>query len=152
MEIKHSLSLKFPGIHCQMSRTAVQSAVEQQVTKTLSTISGCTDSNACTLKEVAVPECGWTANQRTERPVASSLKIMLSLSVKATDSASLADDIEEKSEAVLFEMQYAVSTGQFRISLPGVNSTADRSSFQHLTTDITCNPGFVKSYDLVCGK
>ena len=135
-----------------MSLTAVKTAVEQQVTKTLSTISGCTDSNACTMKDLAVPECKWTTNQRAQRSVASSLKIMLSLLVKATDSASLADDIEEKSEAVLFEMQYAVSTGQFRISLPGVNSTADRSSFQHLTSDITCNPGFVKSYDLGCGK
>ena len=77
---------------------------------------------------------------------------MLSLAIKAIASPSLADDIEERSEAVMFQMQYAVSTGQFRISLPGMNSTAERSSFQHLASDITCNPGFVKSNGRGCGK
>ena len=77
---------------------------------------------------------------------------MLSLAIKAIDSPTLADDIEERSEAVMFQMQYAVSTGQFRISLPGMNSTAERSSFQHLASDITCNPGFVKSNGRGCGK
>ena len=151
-EIEHSLSIKFPGIHCQMSHNALQSAVEQQVTETLSTTSGCTDSKACMLKEVSVPECGWTTNQRTRRSSTGGVKIMFSVVIKAIDSPSLANDIEETSEAVLFQMQYAVSTGQFRISLAGMNSTADRSSFQHLASDITCNPGFVKSNDLGCGK
>ncbi|XP_068689881.1 uncharacterized protein [Montipora foliosa] len=149
-EIEHRLSIKFPGIHCQMSNNAVKSAIEQQVTETLSAISGCTDSNACTLTEVSVPECGWTTNQRTRRSVASGIKIMLSLAIKAIDSPSLEHDIEETSEAVMFQMQYAVSTGQFRISLAGMNSTAERSSFQHLASDITCNPGFVKSNGLGC--
>ena len=130
----------------------VQSAVEQQVAETLSTISGCTDSNACTLKEFSVPDCAWTTKQITRRSVAGGMKIILSLAIKAIDSPTLADDIEERSEAVMFQMQYAVSTGQFRISLPGMNSTAERSSFQHLASDITCNPGFVKSNSRGCGK
>ena len=130
----------------------VQSAVEQQVAETLSTISGCTDSNACTLKEFSVPDCAWTTKQITRRSVAGGMKIILSLAIKAIVSPTLADDIEERSEAVMFQMQYAVSTGQFRISLPGMNSTAERSSFQHLASDITCNPGFVKSNSRGCGK
>ena len=130
----------------------MQSAVEQQVAETLSTISGCTDFNACTLKEFSVPDCGWTTNRITRRSVAGGMKIVLLLAIKAIDSPTLADDIEERSEAVMFQMQYAVSTGQFRISLPGMNSTAERSSFQHLASDITCNPGFVKSNSRGCGK
>ena len=77
---------------------------------------------------------------------------MLSLAIKAIDSATLADDIEERSEAVMFQMKYAVATGQFRISLPGMNSTAERSSFQHLASHVTCNPGFVKSNGQGCGR
>ena len=130
----------------------MQSAVEQQVAKTLSTISGCTDTNACALKEFSVPDCGWTNNRITRRSVAGGMKIILSLAIKAIDLPTLADDIEERSEAVMFQMQYAVSTGQFRIILPGMNSTAERSSFQHLASDITCNPGFVKSNGGGCGK
>ena len=130
----------------------VQSAVEQQVAETLSTIPGCTDSNACTLKKFSVPDCAWNTKQITRRSVAGGMKIILSVAIKAIVSPTLADDIEERSEAVMFQMQYAVSTGQFRISLPGMNSTAERSSFQHLASDITCNPGFVKSNSRGCGK
>jgi len=151
-EIEHRLSMKFPGIHCQMGYNAVQSAIEQQVTETLSAISGCNDSNACTLKDVSVPYCGWTSNQTTLRSVAGGMKIMLLLAIKAIDSPSVADDIEETSEAVMFQLKYAVATGQFRISLPGMNSTAERSSFQHLASHITCNPGFVKSNGQGCGR
>ena len=147
-EIEHTLSLKFPGIHCQMNHNVLKSAVEKQVTKTLSAVSGCNDSNACSLNEVSVPDC----NQITRRSVADGMTIVLSLTIKAFDSPTLADDIEETSEAVLFQMQYVVSTGQFRISLPGMNSTAERSSFQHLASEITCNHGFVKSNGRGCGK
>ena len=81
------------------------------------------------------------------------MEVLFSLLIKAVESASMTDDVDEKSEAVLFQMQYAISTGQFRISLHGVNSTADRSSFKHLSSEITCNPGFVKSSDKTgCGK
>ncbi|XP_015761109.1 PREDICTED: sushi, von Willebrand factor type A, EGF and pentraxin domain-containing protein 1-like isoform X1 [Acropora digitifera] len=149
-EIEHRLSVKFPGIHCQMSHNAVQSAVEQQVTETLSAISGCNVPNACTLTEVSFPDCGWTTNQQTRPSFAGGMKIMLSLAIKAIDSATLADDIKERSEAVMFQMRYAVATGQFRISLPGMNSTAERSSFQHLASHVTCNPGFVKSNGQGC--
>ena len=80
------------------------------------------------------------------------MEVLFSLLVAAVDSASFTDDVEEKSEAILFQMQYAVSTGQFIISLHGVNSTADRSSFAHLSSVITCNAGFVTSSDLKgCG-
>ena len=134
-------------MHCQVSHNAVHSAFDQEVRKTLSTIPGCLNSNACKLKEVAVPRCGWTAHERTRRAVADATQVLSSLLVKAIDSPSLPDDIEEKSEAILFQMQYAVSTGQFGISLPEMNSTADRSSFEHLSSDFTCNPGFVTSSD-----
>ena len=147
-EIEHTLSLKFPGIHCQMNHNVLKSAVEKQVTKTLSAVSGCNDSHACTLNEVSVPDC----NQIIRRSVADGMTIVLSLAIKAFDSPTLADDIEETSEAVLFQMQYVVSTGQFRISLPGMSSTAERSSFQHLASEITCNHGFVKSNGRGCGK
>ena len=81
------------------------------------------------------------------------MKILFSLRVRAIDSSSWTDDIDEKSEAIMFQMQYTVSTGQFRISLPGMNSTADRSSFQHHSINITCGPGFVKSIDRKgCGE
>ena len=124
-----------------------------EVRETLSLIPGCLNSNACKLKEVAVPGCGWTAHEKTRRAVADTMQVLFSLLVKAIDSASLADDIEEKSEAILFQMQYAVSTGQFRISLHGMNSTADRSSFKHLSSNITCIPGFVTSRDRKgCGR
>ena len=145
--------MKFPGIHCQMSHSAVHSAFDQEVRETLSLIPGCLNSNACKLKEVAVPGCGWTAHEKTRRAVADTMQVLFSLLVKAIDSASLSDDIEEKSEAILFQMQYAVSTGQFRISLHGMNSTADRSSFKHLSSNITCIPGFVTSRDRKgCGR
>ena len=136
-----------------MSHGTLHHAFEQEVTRTLSTIAGCLNSNACKLKEVTVPECGWTANQKTRRSIGHAIKILFSLSVKAIDSHSWTDDIEEKSEAIMFQMQYVVSTGQFRITLHGMNSTADRSSFLHLSTEITCNPGFVKSSDRKgCGE
>ena len=81
------------------------------------------------------------------------MKILFSLSIKPAHSSSLADDIEERSEAILFQMQFAVSTGQFNINLNGVNSTADRSSFEHISSNITCRAGFVSSSDhKTCGK
>ena len=152
-EIEHTFSTEFPGINCQMSYGALHHAFEQEVTKTLSTIPGCLNSNACKLKEVTVPACGWSANQRTRRSITDAMKILFSLRVRAIDSSSRTDDIDEKSEAIMFQMQYTVSTGQFRISLPGMNSTAVRSSFQHHSINITCNPGFVKSIDRKgCGE
>ena len=147
--------MKFTGIGCQISRGLgdIHSALEQEVADTLSTIQGCLDSNACKLTRISVPECGWTALQKARRAVVGAMEVLFSLLVRPVESASMTDDVDEKSEAVLFQMQYAISTGQFRISLQGVNSTADRSSFKHLSSEITCNPGFVKSSDKTgCGK
>ena len=152
-EIEHHFSVSFSDIACG-SLNKLRAAMEQEVGNTLSTIPGCSNSNGvCELKEVSVPTCGWTSNQKTRRSVANKVEVLFSVSVKASDSSSLADDIEEKSEAILFEMQYAVSTGQFRIKFDGVNKTADRSSFTHLSSNITCSAGFVSSIDLRgCGK
>ena len=154
-KIEHHLSVKFIGIGCQTSRglSDIHSALEREVADTLSTIPGCLNSNACNLTRISVPGCNWTALQMTRRAVVHAMEVFFSLLVKAVDSASQTDDVDEKSEAVLFQMQYVISTGQFRISLHGVNSTADRSSFKHLSSNITCNPGFVKSIDKTgCGK
>lgn len=130
-----------------------RSAFEREVSDTLQTIRGCPSFNTCILKEVTVPGCGWTANQRNRRAVTNSKDVLFSLSVKGYDSDSTNDDVEEKSEAILFQMQYAVSTGQFVIALDGINSTANRSSFEHVSSDVICNPGFVKRSDRMgCGK
>lgn len=135
------------------SYNGFRSAFEREVSDTLQTIRGCLSSNTCILKEVTVPGCGWTADQRKRRAVTNSKDVLFSLSVKGHDSDSTKDDVEEKSEAILFQMQYAVSTGQFVIALDGINSTANRSSFEHVSSDVICNPGFVKRSDRMgCGK
>ena len=130
-----------------------RSAFEQEVSETLRTIHGCYNSKACVMEEVAVPGCGWTVNQRSRGVVADSKDVLFSLSVKAYDSASTEDDVGEKSEAILFQMQYAVSTGQFIITLDNMNSTVNRSSFEHVSSDVICYPGFVEREDRMgCGK
>ena len=148
--------MSFRGIPCEISQSYSNfySAFEREVSETLSTIPGCQNFNLCKLKDVTAPGCGWKGNQNKPiRTVADAKKVLFSLNVKGVDPPSLADNVEEKSEAVLFQMQYAVSTGQFRISLHGVNSTADRSSFEHVSSDITCYPGFVRSTGRKkCGK
>ena len=138
-------------MECQSGNgfSSFRTAIEQTITDTLSEIPGCLYTDTCKLKEVEVPGCGWTADQKKKkkREVTNGKDVLLSLSVKAVDSPKLTDDVEEKSEAVLFQMQYAVSTGKFKVILHGLNSTADRSSLKHLSSDITCNPGFVTSSD-----
>lgn len=127
----------------------LRSAVEKEINDTLSTVPGC---HACVLKEVTVPGCESIANQN-RRSVDQATEVLFSLLVKSVDSSSTVDNVEETSEAVLFQMQYAVATGQFTISLHGMNSTADRSSLKHLFTNITCSAGFVKSKTgYGCGK
>ncbi|KAJ7360011.1 hypothetical protein OS493_019098 [Desmophyllum pertusum] len=146
-EIEHRYSITFVGIQCKsiQSHQALRSAIEKEINVTLSTIPGC---HACQLKEVTVPQCP-SANQRKRRAtLTSAVQVLFSLVVKkADDSSSSQDNVEEKSAAVLFQMQYAVATGQFAISLHGVNSTADRSSLQHLSSNVTCSVGFVTSVD-----
>jgi len=146
-EIEHHFSVSFSDIPCGNLRE-LRDSLEQEVDHTLSAVPGCLNSNGvCKLQGVSVPACGWTSNQKTRRSVANQVKILFSVSVKVADSSSHADDIEEKSEAILFQMQYAVSTGQFNINFNGVNKTADRSSFAHLSFNITCSAGFVSSSD-----
>jgi len=148
-EIEHRFQVKFREMQCEpgQSLSNFRSAVQREISDILSAVPGCLNSSACKLKQVAVPGCGWTANQRKRRAVTNELNVLFSLSVRAANSPPLTDDVEEKSEAILFQMQYAVSTGNFRITFNGVNSTADRSSFKYLSFDIMCNPGFVRSKD-----
>lgn len=82
------------------------------------------------------------------------LEVLFSLLVfKENQSSLAADNIEGKSEAVLFQIQFAVAEGEFTISLHGVNITADRSTFKHILTKITCSTGSVTSNDgKGCGK
>ena len=82
------------------------------------------------------------------------MEVLFSLLVKkTTDSSSVIDNVEEKSEAVLFQMQYAVATGQFKINLLGMSSTAERSSLKHISSNVTCGVGYVTSGDRkACGK
>ena len=64
---------------------------------------------------------------------------------KDINSSSSEDNVEEKSEAVLFQMQYVVAAGQFTISLDGINTTAQRSSLKRVFSKITCSVGSVPS-------
>ena len=133
------------------SREELYSAVEKEIQDTLTTVQGC---HACRLKDVATPGCESTASKRKRKAVNHAMEVLFSVVVKGdTDSSAPGDDVEEKSEAVLFQMQYAVATGQFQIALNGMNSTADRSSLQHLFSNVTCDAGFVTSGDRKgCGK
>jgi len=125
--------------------------VEKEIQDTLTTVEGC---HACKLKDVATPGCESTAGKRKRKAVDQAMEVLFSVLVKGdTDSSSPGDDVEEMSEAVLFQMRYVVATGQFQIALNGMNSTADRSSLQHLFSNVTCAAGFVKSEDRKgCGR
>ena len=154
-EIKHRYIVGFRGIRCEIGKrfTAFRSAVEQVVSDTLSVIPGCHYSDACQLSEIEISGCSRRGGHKKKRAVTKEKDVLLSLSINAVDSALITDDLEERSEAVIFQMEYAVSTGQFKISSHGVNGTANRSSLHHLSSDITCNPGFVLRSDLKgCGK
>lgn len=61
---------------------------------------------------------------------------------KTVDVSSSEDSVDEKSEALLFQMQYVVAAGNFMINLHGRNITADRSSFEHISSSITCGAGY----------
>lgn len=124
------------------SREKLHSAVEREIQATLSTV------QEWKLKDVETPECEASADERKRRAVDLPLKVLFSLVVNSSG-----DDVEEKSEAVLFQMQYAVATGQFQISLSGMKSTANKSSLQHLFTNVTCAAGFLMSGDRKgCGR
>ncbi|XP_067018332.1 uncharacterized protein [Acropora muricata] len=146
-EIEHRFSIKFPGMKCNViqNREELRSAVEKEIQDTLITVQGC---HACKLKDVTTPGCELTGSKRKRKALDRAMEVLFSLVVKGdTDSSSPGDDVEEKSEAVLFQMRYVVATGQFQITLNGMNSTADRSSLQHLFSNVTCAVGFVTSED-----
>lgn len=143
-EIENHFSVDFPGMKCEdiQSHDELRSALEKRLG---STLSGC---HSCNLKTVAVPGCESKANQRPKRATDTTVEVLFSLVVfKDMNSSSTDDSVEEKNEAVLFQMQYAVSTGQFMISLHGINTTARRSSLQHLFSKVTCSIGSVPSSD-----
>ena len=133
------------------SREELHSAVEKEIQDTLTTVQGC---HACKLKDVTTPACESPASKRKRKALDHAMDVLFSLVIKGdSDSSSPGDDVEEKSEAVLFQMRYVVATGQFQIALNGMNSTADRSSLQHLSSYVTCDVGFVTSEDRKgCGK
>lgn len=135
-------------MHCNIIRRLedLYAAVEKAIKSILLTVQGC---HACKLKDVATDGCVSLANTKRRRAVDQAMEVVFSLVV---NSSSPGEDVEEKSEAILFQMQYAVATGQFQIALNGMNSTADRSSLQHLFSNVTCAAGFVTSADPnLCG-
>lgn len=152
-EIEHRFSLKFPGMQCNIiqNHQELQSAFEKEIKDTLTSVQGC---HTCKLKDVATPGCESTASNRKRKALGRAMEVLFSVIVKGdTDSSLSGYDVEEKSEAVLFQMQYAVATGQFQIALSGLNSTADSSSLQHLFTNVSCAAGFVTSGNRKgCGK
>ena len=125
------------------SHDELRSALKKRLSNTLSTLSGC---HSCNLKTVAVPGCESKANQRSKRAVDTNVKVLFSMVLfKDINSSSSEGNVEEKSEEVLFQMQYAVAAGQFTISLHGINTTAQRSSLKYLFSKVTCSVGSVPS-------
>ena len=133
------------------SREELHSAVEKEIQDKLTTVQGC---HACKLKNVTTPGCELTDSKRERKALDHAMEVLFSVVVKGdTDYSLPEDDVEETSEAVLFQMRYVVATGQFQITLNGMNSTADRSSLQHLFSSVTCDVGLVTSEDRKgCGK
>lgn len=154
--MKHHFKISMRDMSpCEGSQRYEQfrSSFEQEVGETLGTIHGCLNPSSCKMKEVTVPGCGWTAEERKRHAVTDAKVVFFSVSVKAFDSDSTNDTIGEKSEAILFQIKYAVSTGQFVIAFDGINNTANRSSFEHVSSDVICNSGYVKRSDRMgCGK
>ncbi|PFX23098.1 sushi, von Willebrand factor type A, EGF and pentraxin domain-containing protein 1-like isoform X2 [Stylophora pistillata] len=146
-DIEHHFSIKFLGINCRniKNHNDLLKAVKSAVNKTLSTVSRW---HACQLTKLTVPGCELPEENKKKRAVTYAMEVLFSLMVReALDSNSVNDDVTEKSEAVLFQMKYAVATGQFIINMNGMNITAERSSLQHLSSSVICNAGFVTSSD-----
>ena len=126
----------------------LRTAIESETSDTLLTVPGC---QTCQLQEVEVPGCEISATKR-KRAVEQATEVIVSLIVSKSVN-TYEYEVEEKSEAVLFQMRSAVATGQFVISFKGMNMTADKSSFQVLRSSVTCSAGFLKSSDgKGCGK
>lgn len=107
----------------------------------LSPVTGC---QSCQVKRMEVPEC----KSRKSRAAKTYIEVLFSFVIRNDKSSSSSgESTEEISEAVLFQMNYAVATGQFRLYLDGLNSTADRSSFNLVYSNVTCSLGFVTTSD-----
>lgn len=144
-EIEHHFSVRFPGIQCKNigSHDELRLAIEKEISDTLTIIPGC---EACQLKTLTVPGCDLAPYRKSKRSVDNSVKIQFLLVVKeAVNVSSSMDSVDEKSEALLFQMQYVVAAGKFMINLNGNNFTADRSSFEHISSSITCGAGYVQT-------
>ena len=122
------------------SHDALRLAIGKEISNTVKAIPGC---QTCQLKTLTVSGCDLTASPKRRRSVDLSLKVQFSLMIKKTvDVSSSEDSVDEKSEALLFQMQYVVAAGNFMINLHGRNITADRSSFEHISSSITCGAGY----------
>ena len=144
-EIKHRFSLKFLNILCQRSQHLRQLPylIQREVRKSLRSIPGCSFADECKIQGVRISSCH-TGNEL--------LEILFLVSIKKSHS-SLKVSIEETSEAVLFQLQYTVSTGKLGISISGNYITAERSSLKHFSTQFKCSPGSVLSSNRRgCGK
>ncbi|XP_020616754.1 uncharacterized protein LOC110054740 [Orbicella faveolata] len=134
-EIKHKFSLNFTDISCQRNRNQQQLPVlvQRQVWTSLRSVQGCSFAGECETRVAKVSKC------RSENDA---LEILFLVSIKSSQS-TLKVTIDDTSEAVLFQLQYVVSTGKFTISVDGIYMTAKRSSLKHLSTQFKCPPGSV---------
>ena len=117
--------------------------VQRQVWTSLRSVPGCSFADECETRVSKTSKCG---------NVNDALEILFWVSIKSSHS-TLKVTIDDTSEAVLFQLQYVVSTGKFTISLNGIYMTAKRSSLKHLSTQLKCPPGSVLSITRAgCGK
>ena len=117
--------------------------VQRQVWTALRSVPGCSFADECEPRVAKMSKC---------RGVNDALEILFLVSIKSSHS-TLKVTIDDTSEAVLFQLQYVVSTGKFTISLDGIYMTAKRSSLKHLSTQFKCAPGSVLNIQRAgCGK
>ena len=144
-EIKHRLSMKFRNIFCQRGQQFRQLpyVIQREVKTLLKSVPGCSYADECKTEGVRTAPCH-TVNEL--------LEVLFLVSIKKNHS-SLKVSIEDTSVAVLFQLQYTVSTGKFGISISGNYMTAERSSLKHFSTQFKCSPGSVLSSNREgCGK
>ena len=144
-EIKHKFSLNFTDTLCQRNQNLQQlpALVKRQVWTALRSVLGCSFADECEPRFAKASKC---------RSVNNALEILFLVSIKSSHS-TLKVTIDDTSEAVLFQLQYVVSTGKFTISLDGIYMRAKRSSLKHLSTQFKCPPGSVLNMKRAgCGK
>ena len=144
-EIKHKFSLNFTDTLCQRNQNLQQlpALVNRQVWTALRSVPGCSFADECEPRFAKASKC---------RSVNNALEILFLVSIKSSHS-TLKVTIDDTSEAVLFQLQYVVSTGKFTISLDWIYMTAKRSSLKHLSTQFKCPPGSILNIKRAgCGK